>query len=629
MNEKDKQKEKNKKRTSTIARYARTIDNLFNSLCDEAAKLGKDTGFENDGGNESFSFDDYPETKKKADKLFKKIQDSMQTVIMSGISLAWEMSTEQNDDMIKEQVEEAVESKKDTSALLHLLQVNNSAALQAFQQRKTNGMNLSDRVWNLTSQMRAQIEMAIGQGLSKGKSAQNLSREVRQCLKEPDMMYRRYHMNKVLADGRKKKITEWRRKVVDENGKVRFVKQQLEQTGRGVYRSSYKNAMRLTRTEINLAYHHADWEYWNSSNTVIGIMVSLSNNHTLNGKPFVDICDRFDKQRFPKWFKFTGWHPQCRCIATPISPNRKELIEYLKKVRDGEDVSNFHFTGEVTELPATFTDWMKENAERLQFMQAKGRLPYFVKENFSKNLISEEKGGIKGVIGSLPISSREARKNGNKIYSSYDSTPKLSKDIKKNANEVKSILNNKSPLKPRDFYEADDGIPNSIGGDENCVNSTFANELLRRGIKVTATEKYVKEVADDKINELFLSKKGKPVYFDTIDSQKEDAAEIIRGIEKYANAKGGRYFIAYNERKSVQEYLQGVIDKKDITGHIISAECTPKGIVYYDHQGNEFASISAVLEQVDLKWGISIIRVDNKIINIANQHIRDIVCNLD
>ena len=48
---------------------------------------------------------------------------------------------------------------------------------------------------------------------------------------------------------------------------------------------------------------------------ILGIEVHLSNNHTcLNAKgepePFYDICDEL-QGRYPKDFKFTGWHPLC------------------------------------------------------------------------------------------------------------------------------------------------------------------------------------------------------------------------------------------------------------------------------------------------------------------------------
>ena len=56
---------------------------------------------------------------------------------------------------------------------------------------------------------------------------------------------------------------------------------------------------------------------------MVGIEVHLSNNHTCMGHKgklildFHDICDEL-QGRYPKDFKFTGWHPHCRCYATTI-----------------------------------------------------------------------------------------------------------------------------------------------------------------------------------------------------------------------------------------------------------------------------------------------------------------------
>lgn len=78
------------------------------------------------------------------------------------------------------------------------------------------------------------------------------------------MMYRRYHLKKVMADGTKRDVVEWRRRVIDEQGKVRFVKEDLAHVGTGVYRSARQNALRLTITETNMAYNYANCERWSS-----------------------------------------------------------------------------------------------------------------------------------------------------------------------------------------------------------------------------------------------------------------------------------------------------------------------------------------------------------------------------
>lgn len=82
-----------------------------------------------------------------------------------------------------------------------------------------------------------------------------------------------------MADGTKRDVVEWRRRVIDEQGKVRFVKEDLAHVGTGVYRSARQNALRLTITETNMAYNYANCERWSSEPYVLGIRIRTSENH--------------------------------------------------------------------------------------------------------------------------------------------------------------------------------------------------------------------------------------------------------------------------------------------------------------------------------------------------------------
>lgn len=235
----------------------------------------------------------------------------------------------------------------------------NLNALAAFQQRKIEGMNLSTRVWNLREQLRQELELALDLGLAEGKSATRLSRDVRRYLNNPDKLFRR---------------------VRDKHGNLRLSKAaKAYHPGRGVYRSSYKNALRLTATENNMAYRTADHLRWQQMPFVIGIEVKLSNNHTCKGVVgrFVDICDNL-AGTYPKDFKFVGWHPHCRCFAVAKLADRKDIDEYRRREDNGEDVSDFHFNGEVKTLPRNFKDWYTDNTDRIA--RAKSQ-PYFLRDN--------------------------------------------------------------------------------------------------------------------------------------------------------------------------------------------------------------------------------------------------------
>ena len=186
-----------------------------------------------------------------------------------------------------------------------------------------------------------------------------MSRDVRRYLRNPDKLFRR---------------------VRDKHGNLRLSKAaKAFHPGRGVYRSSYRNALRLTATENNMAYRTADHLRWQQQPFVVGIEIKLSNNHTCKGVigRFVDICDDLAGV-YPKDFKFVGWHPHCRCYCVPKQASKEEFMEYQQRLLNGEDVSNYHFKGEVKGVPDNFNKWIDKNKER-----AKGwsNMPYFVRHN--------------------------------------------------------------------------------------------------------------------------------------------------------------------------------------------------------------------------------------------------------
>lgn len=94
---------------------------------------------------------------------------------------------------------------------------------------------------------------------------------------------------------------------------------------------------------------------------MIGYEVRLSNNHTCNGHPFTDICDEL-AGKYPKWFKFTKWHPQCRCVCLAIFDDDPGA-------------------GEVRDVPANFKQWVTDNQPRLDRSIKKGTAPYWVRDN--------------------------------------------------------------------------------------------------------------------------------------------------------------------------------------------------------------------------------------------------------
>lgn len=198
--------------------------------------------------------------------------------------------------------------------------------------------------------------MGLDIGIRSGRSADELSRDLRQYLKQPDKLFRR---------------------VRDEHGQLQLSKRaKAYHPGRGVYRSSYKNARRLAATETNIAYRTSDHIRWQQMDFVVGIEIHLSNNHTLNGKPFKDICDEL-AGRYPKDFKFTGWHSQCRCFATSILKTQDEIDRDTHRILNGEPVDG-ESVNTVKDVPQEFKDWLTDNNERLGRASS---IPYFLEDN--------------------------------------------------------------------------------------------------------------------------------------------------------------------------------------------------------------------------------------------------------
>ena len=136
--------------------------------------------------------------------------------------------------------------------------------------------------------------------------------------------------------------------------------------------------MRLARTETNIAYRTADYDRQQDLDFVVGIEVHLSGNHTCKGVKgeFHDICDEL-QGRYPKDFKFTGWHPNCRCYTTTILKTPEEFKADEERIMRGEEPTE-ESRNQVADVPDNFKRWLEENEERIANAR---RLPYFLRDN--------------------------------------------------------------------------------------------------------------------------------------------------------------------------------------------------------------------------------------------------------
>lgn len=337
-------------------RAAERMRLLYEHAGDELMHIAATTTFDASASGASFAFSKYPSIAQRAKDIIKRLYKDAVKIITTAEATAYELSTGKTAAVL-----DAVNTPREVTAALMAKSDRTAEALEAFQNRKIGGMNLSRRVWNYTTSFKREMELAVDVALEKGKTAAELSRDVRGLLREPNKLFRR---------------------VRDKYGNLTLSKAaEAYHSGRGVYRSSYKNAMRLAGTEINMAYRNADLQRYAAIPTIMGYRVVLSNNHTLNGEPFTDICDELAGD-YPKDFKFVGWHPHCRCHVEPIMATPDQLSEYYKAVAAG-NADDFKFTGHVTTLPPAMARYIDNNRDR--FDNGEIKRPYFIADNFTND----------------------------------------------------------------------------------------------------------------------------------------------------------------------------------------------------------------------------------------------------
>ncbi len=349
FNKYDKQHDRN------LTKYVKKMEDIYAAAAKEAA--GMSSLVKGLSPDKMFSFDDFPATKKRIDKLLEELHSSITTAIVNGVRAEWTLANNKNNELSNWIFGQKAEQLSEEAKKRYF--GKNSTALEAFEKRTQNGLNLSDRVWKYTDMFKEEIEMGLDIGIRDGVPAAEMARDLKKYLQHPDMLFRRVrdaHGNLVLSQRAK-----------------------TYHPGQGVYRSSYMNARRLAATETNIAYRTADHLRWKDMDFVVGIEVKLSNNHNCKGIPvgqFADICDDLAGE-YPKEFKFTGWHPHCRCHAEPILKSEEEMDRDTERILNGEEPLE-ESENTVEDVPKDFEGWIKNNASRI--VRA-NQLPLFMTDN--------------------------------------------------------------------------------------------------------------------------------------------------------------------------------------------------------------------------------------------------------
>ena len=352
--------------------YAAEVRAIYLEAMGEIINLVKGTELE-DG--KPFSFAEYGYS-DEVTPILRNMYSRTYQVIRGGVQKEWLQSNEHNDELVKSIF--GASSIEDHHFARYFLR--NKEAMDAFFARKTGeeGLNLSQKVWKYNGMFKEELENALDLAIGEGTPANRLATKIKGYLQEPDKFYRRFRV-KIGEDENGNPIYGriWKRRIWDkESESYKWVNDDPKKyhPGQGVYRSSYRNAQRLARTETNIAYREADFTRWQQLDFVVGVEIKLSNNH-----PVWDICDDL-KGVYPKGFKWVGWHPNCRCYMVPVLAKEEELDKMLDKILNGEDPGSV-VTDSPKDLPDQFQTWVKDNEERYAKAEAKGTLPYFIKDN--------------------------------------------------------------------------------------------------------------------------------------------------------------------------------------------------------------------------------------------------------
>ena len=510
--------------------------------------------------------------------------DKLQSLLLTNLTVfnidAWKRSEMKNEDFITEYIKGmAIDSVRKQG----MFATNKDALSQLRKGLDARGNNLSPMVWNLADQTKTQLEYYLQTGLSVGRSSSQIGQELRQILNKPDKRFRR---------------------VKDKDGKL-VMSQPMKNyhPGQGIYRSSKMNALRLTATSTNMSYRTADYERWSEQDFILGIEIHRSANNRGPCK----ICDAM-VGKYPKTFKFTGFHPFCICFATPITMEPDSFADFLLNDTVAQEQV-------ITDIPKTAKDFVDENKNRVQSA-------FWYKDNFS------EEGDLQRERTPQPTTPEVIKVSRTKRIKTdaekNDIQKRWDERFVRNFNQTK--IEQKIGIKrgkEMTFEEANElrGNINFGKGYEygvNCQSCVVSNELRRRGYDVTALPNLKKagnipyELSgktnwawiDPKTMTTPVKKKAGGVYDITrtgalksknISALTKDIIELVK--------EPGRYHIDFSW-------------KSGNSGHIITLEKKTDGkIVIYDPQNGEIVNWANLSKRIKLQNGVNVLRVDNLLVN--------------
>lgn len=280
-----------------------------------------------------------PQKRKQVERIFAELHRSIRTILSRQIDKSWTAGEARQSVLASEHVQMSEEERK-------LINASNLKALEAFKERKVNGLNLSQRVWQHLGQTKAQMELMLSRVLKEMTDRNSASHLFRKYLADPDGMYA-YIAQGVSPEETKRAMLAYR-------------------PGVGVYRDPITNVQRMLKTEITRANRTAEWEQMQRNPYVISFEVRRSGRKIRRAGTASTIeCPLCDKLVgvYPKTFRFTTWHPNCECQMVP-KYGGVDNREFRKRVRlaiaNGGDPASVPNPSAITELPSGFRSWVQE-----------------------------------------------------------------------------------------------------------------------------------------------------------------------------------------------------------------------------------------------------------------------------
>lgn len=365
-----------------LADIERKITALYGSTYKYAAQLAQVRAAVNSG--QEFTWQENPAAAKAIEQRLNAVANTLDGQLSKATERSFALGQASTEHALTKALGKDKATKKEVE------EINADAAAEmrrrgadghTYYTQKRGGVSISDKVWNITESTKLEIEIAIQNAALEGQSADDLARTIQQYLEHPERLFRSVRVKDPVTG-------EW-------TGEYRMSKAAQQcHPGQGVYRSSYKNALRLARTELTQAYRRAEWETYQDNPLITGYRIELSNNHTTTVvtkkgrrvEPLRDICDEMAGTQYPKTFLWTGWHPQCRCRMVPITITTDDFKERVKARHRGK-LDEWKPKEQTTEMPAAFTKWVEDNKHRWQ--QPGHSAPFFIRDNYQQGNVAK------------------------------------------------------------------------------------------------------------------------------------------------------------------------------------------------------------------------------------------------